>query len=47
MLWGDRVRLIAREGNAVEPLVIDDFGVEPADDPVVARSWPRPARGSA
>ena len=34
VLWGDRVRLIAREGNAVEPLVIDDFGVEPADDPV-------------
>jgi cytoskeleton protein RodZ len=35
LLWGDRVRPIAREGNAVEPLVIDDFGVEPADDPVV------------
>ena len=35
VLWGDRVRPIAREGNAVEPLVIDDFGVEPADDPVV------------
>jgi hypothetical protein len=35
LLWGDRVRPIAREGNAVEPLVIDDFGVEPAEDPVV------------
>ena len=35
VVWGDRVRPIAREGNAVEPLVIDDFGVEPADDPVV------------
>jgi len=35
VLWGDRVRPIAREGNAVEPLVIDDFGIEPADDPVV------------
>ncbi|HEV7875156.1 MAG TPA: helix-turn-helix domain-containing protein [Nocardioides sp.] len=35
VVWGDRVRPIAREGNAVEPLVIDDFGVEPADDPIV------------
>jgi cytoskeletal protein RodZ len=33
--WGDRVRPIAKAGDAVEPLVIDDFGVEPADDPVV------------
>lgn len=33
--WGDRVRPISREGSAVEPLVIDDFAVEPADDPVV------------
>lgn len=33
--WGDRVRPIAREGDAVEPLVIDDFSVEPAEDPVV------------
>ena len=35
MAWGDRVRPIARAGDAVEPLVIDDFGVEPAEDPVV------------
>ena len=35
VLWGDRVRPIAREGASVEPLVIDDFAVEPADDPVV------------
>jgi hypothetical protein len=35
VVWGDRVRPISRQGNAVEPLVIDDFGVEPADDPVV------------
>jgi cytoskeletal protein RodZ len=33
--WGDRVRPIARAGDAVEPLVIDDFGVQPAEDPVV------------
>jgi hypothetical protein len=33
--WGDRVRPIATAGDAVEPLVIDDFGVEPAEDPVV------------
>ncbi len=35
MAWGDRVRPIARAGDAVEPLVIDDYGVEPAEDPVV------------
>ncbi|MFC4786282.1 helix-turn-helix domain-containing protein [Nocardioides sp. MAHUQ-72] len=35
LVWGDRVRPIAREGAAVEPLVIDDFTVEPAEDPVV------------
>ena len=35
MAWGDRVRPIARAGDAVEPLVIDDFSVEPAADPVV------------
>jgi len=34
-VWGDRVRPIARQGDAVEPLVLDDFEVEPADDPVV------------
>ena len=35
VVWSDRVRPIAREGAAVEPLVIDDFKVEPAEDPVV------------
>ena len=54
MAWGDRVRPIARAGDAVEPLVIDDYGVEPAEDPVVgpelccradpARADRRPAR---
>jgi hypothetical protein len=34
-VWGDRVRPIATAGNAVEPLLIDEFGVEPADDPVI------------
>ena len=34
-VWGDRVRPIATAGNAVEPLLIDDFAVEPADDPVI------------
>lgn len=33
--WGDRVRAIARPGEAVEPLVLDDFAVEPAEDPVI------------
>lgn len=33
--WGDRVRPIATPGDAVAPLVIDDFEVEPAPDPVV------------
>ena len=40
VLWGDRVRPIAREGSLVEPLVIDAIlneqsAVEPADDPVI------------
>ncbi|GAW49346.1 MULTISPECIES: helix-turn-helix domain-containing protein [unclassified Nocardioides] len=35
VVWSDRVRPIAREGDAVPALVIDDFSVEPADDPVV------------
>jgi hypothetical protein len=33
--WGDRVRAIARPGEPVEPLVLDDFEVEPAEDPVI------------
>lgn len=33
--WGERVSPIAREGHAVAPLVVDDFVVEPAVDPVV------------
>ncbi|GAB2858563.1 RodZ domain-containing protein [Nocardioides pacificus] len=34
-VWGDRVRPIATGGDSVEPLVIDDFAVEPAADPVI------------
>jgi hypothetical protein len=33
--WGDRVRPIARQGEPVEPIVLDDFEVEPAEDPVI------------
>ncbi|WP_107772697.1 helix-turn-helix domain-containing protein [Nocardioides sediminis] len=33
--WGDRVRPIARQGDVVEPLVIDEFATVPAADPVV------------
>jgi cytoskeletal protein RodZ len=33
--WGDRVRPIAQAGDSVEPLVIDDFEVDPAADPVI------------
>ena len=33
--WGDRVRAIARAGEPVEPLVLDEFEVEPAEDPVI------------
>ncbi len=35
MLWSDRVRPISRAGSTVEPLVIDEFAVEPAEDPVI------------
>ncbi|MFC6285754.1 helix-turn-helix domain-containing protein [Nocardioides sp. GCM10027113] len=34
-VWGERVRPIAKPGSAVEPLLIDEFAVEPAEDPVV------------
>ena len=34
-VWSDRVRPIAQPGDAVDPLVIDDFAVEPAADPVI------------
>ncbi|MEJ7796800.1 MAG: helix-turn-helix domain-containing protein [Nocardioides sp.] len=34
-VWSDRVAPIARQGNAVEPLLIDDYAVEPAEDPVI------------
>jgi hypothetical protein len=34
-VWGDRVSPIARPGHAVEPLMVDDYVVEPAEDPVV------------
>lgn len=33
--WGDRVRPIATAKATVEPLVIDDYAVEPAADPVI------------
>ncbi|MDO7866994.1 helix-turn-helix domain-containing protein [Nocardioides jiangxiensis] len=33
--WGDRVRPLARLRETVEPLVIDDFAVQPAADPVI------------
>ncbi len=35
VVWGERVSPIARPGHAVEPLLIDDHAIEPADDPVV------------
>jgi len=34
-VWGERVSPIARAGSAVEPLLIDEYAVEPAEDPVV------------
>lgn len=34
-VWGDRVRPIAQAQAPVEPLVIEDFAVEPADNPVI------------
>ena len=34
-VWGDRVRPISRPGDAVDPIVLDDFDVEPALDPVI------------
>ena len=34
-VWGDRVRPIARGGEVVDPIVLDDFEVEPAADPVI------------
>jgi len=35
MAWGDRVRPIAQAQAPVEPLVVEDFAVEPADNPVI------------
>jgi hypothetical protein len=34
-VWGDRVRPIARPGDVVDPIVLDDFEVEPALDPII------------
>lgn len=34
-VWGERVSPIARPGHSVEPLLVDDYVVEPAEDPVV------------
>lgn len=33
--WADRVRPLARVREAVEPIVIDDFAVQPAAEPVI------------
>lgn len=33
--WTDRVRPIARRGEAVEPLVVEEIGIEAAEDPVI------------
>lgn len=33
--WLGSVRPLARAGSSVDPLVIDDFAVEPAEDPIV------------
>ncbi|HET7431666.1 MAG TPA: helix-turn-helix domain-containing protein [Nocardioides sp.] len=35
VVWSERVRPIAAEGDRVAPLTFDDFDVEPADDPVI------------
>ena len=35
VVWGERVSPIAQPGHAVEPLLIDDHAIEPADDPVI------------
>nr|WP_253945323.1 helix-turn-helix domain-containing protein [Nocardioides sp. zg-DK7169] len=35
MLWGERVSPIAKAGEAVEPIVIEDFSAVPAADPVI------------
>jgi len=34
-VWGDRVRPISRAGEVVDPIVLDEFAVEPAADPVI------------
>ena len=34
-VWGDRVRPIAKAGDVIDPIVLDDFEVEPAADPVI------------
>ena len=35
VVWTDRVSPIARPGDPVDPLVIDDSAAEPAEDPVI------------
>lgn len=35
VVWSDRVRPISTAGDPVEPLVIDDFGIEPAIEPII------------
>jgi hypothetical protein len=35
VVWSERIAPIAREGHPVEPLLIDDYAAEPAEDPVI------------
>ena len=34
-VWGERIRPIATVAHAVEPLLVDEFALEPAEDPVI------------
>ena len=38
-VWSDRVAPIARAGSAIEPLLIDEFALEPAEDPVIGPNF--------
>ena len=35
VVWSERIAPISREGHPVEPLLIDDYAAEPAEDPVI------------
>ena len=39
VVWSDRVAPISRGGHTVEPLSIDEFAVEPAEDPVIGPAF--------